>query len=276
MTVQSAAPFVAWSTSDLERTILDDVSLDVPWAVVERLASLVRLSGSPEEREAVDLLRRHLSVWGVPHRLHEPEAFISIPLAAHVRVGERTYRAKTPAMSVSTDGQAISAELVYMPSHGGETTGDVFSTGVDLAETDVRGKIVLTEGMASPGKVNDVMAAGALAGIFINPGEAIHEGICTTIWGTPDLASMERQPSIPVVAVNHSDGRALIAAARQGRTVALATRLDTGWRRIPVLVAEIAGTRAPDEFVLLHGHLDSWHVGVGDTAGAGARVLAAP
>jgi hypothetical protein len=52
--------------------------------------------------------------------------------------------------------------------------------------------------------------------------------------------------------------------------VALATRLDTGWRRIPVLLAEIAGTRAPDEFVLLHGHLDSWHVGVGDNAtGAG-------
>ncbi|HKC76299.1 MAG TPA: hypothetical protein VKF37_19170 [Chloroflexota bacterium] len=92
------------------------------------------------------------------------------------------------------------------------------------------------------------MAAGALAGIFINPGEAIHEGICTTIWGTPDLAFMGRQPSIPVVAVNQPDGRALIAAARQGRTVALATRLDTGWRRIPVLVAvlvaEIAGTRA--------------------------------
>ena len=273
MTVQSAAPFVAWSNPDLERTILDDVSLDVPWAVVERFASLVRLSGSPEEREAVDLLRRHLSAWDVPHRLHEPEAFISIPLAAHVRVGEVTYRAKTPAMSVSTDGQEISAELVYMPSHGGETTGDVFSTGVDLAETDVRGKIVLTEGMASPGKVNDVMAAGALAGIFINPGEAIHEGICTTIWGTPDLSSMGRQPTIPVVAVNHPDGQALIAAARQGRRVALATRLDTGWRRIPVLLAEIAGTRVPDEYVLLHGHLDSWHVGVGDNATGDATLL---
>src|SRR5919109_225181 len=258
MTVDSVAPFVTWSNPDLERTILDDVSLDVPWAVVERFASLVRLSGSPEEREAVDLLRRHLSAWDVPHRLHEPEAFISIPLAAHVRVGERTYRAKMPAMSVSTDGQEISAELVYMPSHGGETTGDVFSTGVDLAETDVRGKIVLTEGMASPGKVNDVMAAGALAGVFINPGEAIHEGICTTIWGTPDLGSMLRQPAIPVVAVNHPDGQELIALARHGSQASLSTRLDTGWRRIPVLVAEIPGSRLPEEFVLLHGHLDSW------------------
>ncbi len=152
-------------------------------------------------------------------------------------------------------------------------SGDVFSTGVDIGGVDVAGKIVLTEGMASPGKVKDVMEAGALAGIFINPGEAIHEGICTTIWGTPDLDSMVRQPTIPVAAVNNPDGQELIALARRGGRVALSTNLDTGWRRIPVLVAEIKGANSSDEFVLLHGHLDSWHVGIGDNATGDATML---
>jgi len=55
--------------------------------------------------------------------------------------------------------------------------------------------------------------------------------------------------------------------------VSVSTSLDTGWRRIPVLVAEIPGNRVPDEFVLLHGHLDSWHVGVGDNATGDATML---
>jgi len=273
MTLAQDRSFVTRRDPDVESAILDDISLDVPWSVVEQFSSLVRLSGSPEERQAFDILIKHLTDWGIPHTLHEPETFISIPLSASVRAGGKTFHAKTPAMSVSTGDQGITGEMVYLASETGEQAGDVFSIGVDLGQVDVCGKIVLTEGMASPGKVIDVMKAGALAGIFINPGEAIHEGICTTIWGTPDLASMERQPNIPVVAVNNPDGQELIALARQGAQVSLSTSLDTGWRRIPVLVAEIPGNRVPDEFVLLHGHLDSWHVGVGDNATGDATML---
>jgi hypothetical protein len=127
--------------------------------------------------------------------------------------------------------------------------------------------------LASPGKVKDLMSAGALAGIFVNPGQNIHEGICTTIWGTPDLDSAVRQPTIPVVAVNHPDGQALIQAAEHGSRATVSTEVETGWRTIPVLVAEIPGRQAPDEFVLLHGHLDGWHYGVGDNATGDATML---
>lgn len=273
MTTDTSTSFIDWTDKPVEQGILDDVSLDVPWSVVERFSDLVRSSGSAEERQAFEILMRHLEQWGVPHHLYEPEAFISIPLSASVRVEERTFRAKTPAMSVSTDGHEVTGELVYVPSQDADKTGDVFSAGVDLAGINVKGKVVLTEGLASPGKVQDAMNAGALAGIFINPGEAIHEGICTTIWGTPDLISMNRQPNIPVVAVNRADGQELIALANEGAEVAISTRLDTGWRQIPVLVAEIPGQMVPDEFVLLHGHLDSWHVGVGDNATGDATML---
>ncbi len=275
--MRGARPFVQWRDAAVERKVLDSITLDVPWKVVEKFSTLVRLSGSKEEREAVDTLIEQLTAAGLPYQLYEPECFISIPLSATVRADEpdgKSFRAKTVAMSVSTDGTEITGELVYVSSSAAATgAGDVFSVGVDLGGADVSGKIVLTEGMASPGKVKDVMAAGALAGIFINPGENIHEGICTTIWGTPDLDSMVRQPSIPVAAVNNPDGQELIALAQRGGTVALSTQLDTGWRRIPVLVTEIKGANSSDEYVLLHGHLDSWHVGIGDNATGDATML---
>jgi hypothetical protein len=273
MSVDQLARFVGWRDPELERDVLDAVSLEAPWPLVERFASLVRLSGSPEEREAVELVTERLLGWGVPHRLFEPVAFISIPLVASVRVGEQRYRAKTPAMSVSTGGREISGELAYIPSGGDAETQDYWSTGVSVGGSDVSGKIVLAEGLASPDNILDLTAAGALAGLFINPGERIHEGICTPIWGTPDLDTRSQQPRIPALAVNRSDGAELIEAARRGESVAISTSLDTGWRTIPVLVAEIPGAERPEEFVLLHGHLDSWHVGVGDNATGNAAML---
>lgn len=265
------------NATESQSTLLESISLDVPWDIVEAFSKIVRLSGTEEERKAIDLLRSRLAEWGVPHTLHEPETFISIPLSASLRLegpNGKSFRAKTPAMSISTGDGEVSADLVYVPSvSSGDAPGDVFATGVSFGGQAVTGKIVMTEGFASPGKVNDVMAAGAAGGIFINPGQAIHEGICTTIWGTPDLDNQADQPSIPVIAINNPDGQKLIEAAKSGARVAISTKLETGWRKIPVLVAEIPGAQVPDEFVLLHGHLDSWHEGVGDNATGDATML---
>lgn len=275
MSVQDTSLIQA--ATELEPTVLESISLTAPWEIVENFSKIVRLSGSKEEREAIDLLRSKLAEWGIPHTLHEPLAFISIPLSASIRLegpNGKTFRAKTPAMSISTGEGEVRGELVYIPSiSSGDEPGDVFSTGVAFGGQDVSGKIVMTEGFASPGKLNDVMAAGAIGGVFINTGQAIHEGICTTIWGTPDLDNQADQPSIPVIAINNPDGQELIAAAKSGVTVSISTQLDTGWRKIPVLVAEIPGSQIPDEFVLLHGHLDSWHEGVGDNATGDASML---
>ena len=266
-----------WTAPALERRIVDAIDIETPWDIVERFSKIVRLSGTPEERSAVDLLTARLDEWGIPYTLHEPECFISHPGPTTLRIDGpdgRSFRAKTAAMGVSTDGKEISGELVYVPSDGGGQAGDVFAVGVSFGGQDVAGKIVMTEGFASPGKVTDVMAAGALAGIFINAGQEIHEGICTPIWGTPDLDNQHQQPSIPVIAINNPSGQELIAAAKAGPVrVALSTRLETRWRTIPVLVAEIPGATVPDEFVLLHGHLDSWFEGVADNATGDATML---
>jgi N-acetylated-alpha-linked acidic dipeptidase len=274
--VETQERITAWQDPELEGELLESITLEAPWAAVERFSTLVRLSGSEQEREAVDYLIDRLRSWGVPHTLHEPTCFISIPLQATLRVDEpdgKRFRAKTVAMAVSTDGEELSGELVYAPPRLRDDVADDWSYGLDFSGIDARGKVVVADGMAAPGRVLDVMAAGALAGIFINPGHNIHESICTTIWGTPDLDAVGRQPSIPVLGVNHDDGQELIALAKQGGRVAFSTRVDTGWRPIPVLVAEIPGNVAPDEFVLLHGHVDSWHEGVGDNATGDAAML---
>lgn len=265
-----------WHDPALEKEILESISLAAPWAAVEKFSTLVRLSGSEQEREAVDYLIERLRSWGVPHTLHEPTCFISIPLEATLRIDEpdgKRFRAKTVAMGVSTDGQEISGDLVYVPPRIRDDVADDWSYGLDFTGIDAAGKIIIADGMAAPGRVLDVMAAGALAGIFINPGENIHESICTTIWGTPDLDSEDRQPTVPVLGVNHRDGQELIALAKEGGRVVFSTRVDTSWRTIPILVAEIPGSEAPEEFALLHGHIDSWHEGVGDNATGDATML---
>ena len=174
-----------WSDGALERRVLDAVSLKVPWRVVEQFSKIVRLSGSPEERRAFELLTKQLTAWGIPYRLHEPLCFISIPGPAAVR-SNGTVPGEDAGDVISTNGAEVSGELVYVTSGTGHSAFDVLSTGVDLGGTRVAGKIVVTEGMAAPAKVKDLMEAGAIAGIFINPGERIHEGVCTTIWATPD------------------------------------------------------------------------------------------
>jgi hypothetical protein len=121
-----------------------------------------------------------------------------------------------------------------------------------------------------PARVAELERRGALGAVFIQPGERIHEGICTPVWGSPDTSGLGREPRIPVVSVNRPDGNELVE--RLG-TATIETELDTAWRRIPVVVAELRGRSEPERFVLLHGHLDSWHVGVGDNATGDATLL---
>src|SRR4051794_13873116 len=264
------------ATSDVEQQIREAVRIDEPWAFVERLATLVRLSGSDDERAAIDYLTAKLDAYGVPYRLHTPELFVSWPLGATLRtLGENplSVAAKTPSMSVSTGGEEREGELVYVPTGYAKDVTDIFAAA-DIGETDFTGKVVITEGLAMPSKVADLAGKGAVAAVFVGPGERIHEGVCTTIWGSPDLETMERQPAVPIIAVNRSQGSELIERAKAGDCrVAFSTNLDTRWRPIPILVAEIQGNELPEEFVLLHAHLDSWHVGVGDNATGDATLL---
>lgn len=259
--------------NELERELLSEVSLDEPWSLIETFAGIVREHPN-EVNRAADLLAARLQRNGVPVTMHEPTLYLSIPLGAEVHAEGQTFRAKPPAYSADAGG-GLEAELVYVPAQFARGSDDVFDTlnKEALKSTDVQGKIVLTNGFAMPANVSEFERRGAVGLIAINPGEDIHWGICTTIWGVPDLRDLPRKPTIPALSVNRPDGEALKALAEAGKRVTVFTRMEEGWYPSKVPVVEIPGREEPEKFVLLHGHYDSWDIGIGDNATGNATLL---
>ena len=82
-----------------------------------------------------------------------------------------------------------------------------------------------------------------------------------------------------MVAVSKPTGDALIALAQDGDRAQdggrarIRTEMQEGWFPQKIPTVEIPGAVEPDKFVLLHGHYDSWDVGVGDNATGNATLL---
>ncbi len=251
---------------------LDDVSLEAPWSLIERFTTLRREHPTDVDTACEEIVRR-LRAHGVPVEVHRPELFLSLPGKAQVAAGSQVFRAKPMAMSVAYPA-GLTAPLAYVPARYARNADEMFTKGfVSDTEVDLRGKIVLSEGFGMPGKVAYFEQRGALGMIAVNPGKNAHWGICTTVWGTPDLRDLPRKPKIAVVAVNNPDGAALIELAKAGGSITLTSEVTEGWFESPVPVVTIPGTDEPEAFVLLHGHYDSWDYGIGDNAVGDATLL---
>jgi hypothetical protein len=258
-------------SSDI-RTAIDSVSLDAPWSLIERFTTL-RREHPDDVRTAAEEIVTRLKKLGVPVDVHDPELFLSLPGEGSVRADGVTYRAKPMAMSVAYP-KGLTGKLVYAPARYARGADELFSRNlIGDGALDMNGKIVVSEGFGMPGKVTHFEANGAAAMIAVNPGKNAHWGICTTVWGTPDLRDLPRKPKLAVVAVNNPDGLALIELAKRGAEVTLTTNVQEGWFRSPIPVVTIPGAEEPDPFVLLHGHYDSWDYGIGDNAVGDATLL---
>jgi N-acetylated-alpha-linked acidic dipeptidase len=265
----------------LERDALAAIAVSEADALLQRFSTLGRDSGSADEHAAGRYIAARLDALGIPVTVHEPDLYLSIPVKSQLVVSGRAAReitSRPPAFSLSTDGREVSGDIVYVPSKYAGGTGSLFDTPkaaeVGAGADPVAGKIVLTEGFSMPGPVQAFERRGAIAQIYIHPGRNIHEGICTTIWGAPTAESVGRKPRTPVICINRPDGEALAAEASSGGVrVTLRTWLNEGWMKCLVPVVEIRGREEADEFVLVHGHYDSWYVGIGDNATGDATLL---
>lgn len=257
-----------------EQQLLDAVTLDEPWALVESFAGFKRERPDDVNR-GMEEVERRLKAHGVPVTMHEPELYLSLPGRARVEADGKTFSAKPPAYSVNApDG--LSGPLVYVPGTTDMDEEDAFESQLESSPAliaRVAGRIVLTEGFASPAIVSLMGECGATGVIAINPGVDIHWGICTTIWGVPGSDDLPRKPAIPAAAVNFEDGQALKAVAEAGGDATIFTEMEEGWFRSKLAEVVIEGTDEREKFVLLHGHLDSWDVGVGDNATGDATML---
>jgi N-acetylated-alpha-linked acidic dipeptidase len=266
--------------TEAERRFLDEVSLELPWSLVEEFATMPRWQPEDVNRGA-DALVSRLRKIGVPLEVHEPEICLSIPQSASVTAGNVTYRAKPPSSALPVpDGRTgrlvtLQANPRALRSYNRDVKtlfGDSIAS-VEDAKRLVGGNIVVMLGFGNPALTSLIEEWGGIGLIAVNPGVDIHWGTCTTIWGSPDLKDAVRKPRIPVVAVNNPDGQKLLALAAVGGEATIRTDLVEGWFMQKVPVATIPGAEEPDKFVLVHGHYDSWDVGVGDNATGDATML---
>jgi N-acetylated-alpha-linked acidic dipeptidase len=282
MTATTPPPAVTWRGGRAEEAFLASLNTEAAWELIQEFSNYVRESGTEDEARAVAAITRRLAAWGVPHTVHRPRLLISLPRGATVSVAladgtTRDLPGTTPAFSIPTGEAGIAAPAVVVQAGHSSSVSTLFTS--DLAGAtrglDLAGRVAVVDGLPMPAKVRDLTAAGVAAAIFISPGDRVHESICTPIWGSPDLDTVGALPTLSVAEVNKPDGAWLKEQIAAGavRAVTVRTLLDTGWREIPIVVAEITGATVPDEFVLVHGHLDSWGEGIGDNATGDATLL---
>ena len=262
-------------TTSLVESLLSRVSFaerSEGWSLIERFAVLVRESGSTDERAAAHFIGSRLENAGVPHDVYEPDLYLSIPKGASVAFAGEDFAGKPPSFAASTPKRGVSAAPIHVPANPSTDAADLFKSAHGSLPDDIAGKIVVTEGMPMPVSVARFEAAGAVGQVYINPGSRVHWGICTTVWGAPGESQLGLRPTTPVAAIDRWDGDKLVAAIADGlNRITLHTDLEEGWYPCQLPVARIDGQE--EDFVLAHGHYDSWDVGIGDNAVGDATLL---
>jgi hypothetical protein len=247
----------------------DSVDTEELMGHVREFARRVKLSGTSEELESFHYLKARMEQFGYRTRLIFHDAYISLPIRSRVEVDGRQLKSITHSMSMPTPSDGLSAALVYV-GEGEEAS---------IAQHDVRGKIVLVDGIATEDVAAFASRAGAIGQIHVSPNEYLYEMCVSPIWGNPSQHTRAQLPTTAICSIDRDNGAILRERCGRGETVNvfMSTEVDTGWRKTPLLVAELdppsGGADAP--FVLLSGHHDTWHYGVMDNGGANATMLEA-
>jgi hypothetical protein len=264
-------------TTQDEAALMAAARIDHPWSLVRQFSTM-RRQDPHEAAAAGEEIARRLRDLGLPVMAHRPRLYLAVPKAAHVGLEGLRFAAR-PAQLARTAPEGLTAPLVFVENPIGPPQGwslqsaELFGPGFDPAPgvPDLRGKLVLFRGMILAERILQFSALGAAGVIAINPGPDMHWGSGSAIWGTPDLDDLTGRTPIPGCAVNAPDGEKLIEAAARGASATLTTVVEEGW--FDQVLPEVRLEGQEPGFVLLHGHYDSWDVGVGDNATGDACLL---
>ena len=215
-------------------------------------------SGTPQEEAAVNWLKQKLQEYGLEPKILRYPAYISLPKEAQITVlspGKVDIHCSPFRAVASTPNEGIEEELAYIESK-------------NLGLVPCSGKIVLTD--QATGEFMGIRQAqllklqemGAKALVVICEDtyipSLIHQRADYSVSGNPTVDNFEEIPQIKgMVLVSNSDGEKLKTLCRSGETVIrLKSILETGWKHLPLLVADIRG-RDPEKFILVNGHVDT-------------------
>lgn len=271
--------------SELERELYDATEGDEPWSLLESVSGLRRITPSEDELASAEILEAWFDERGVPYERYDPELFLSVPHAAEVRVpstgeawrgSDDDFEEGQPSvktLAFSEEGP-VEGEAVYLDVSSPESDkGALEGTTLDTAEMDLEGKIVVTDTLTvSKRFFLDLEEAGAAALVAIHPFEDEPlNTTCSPIWGAiPYPEETHLLPEMVYATVARPVGDRLLGLLEEEETLELEVSADLteSWSTCPLVMAKVTGEADPgnDDFVLLHGHLDSWFYGVTDNA----------
>ncbi|MCX7381593.1 MAG: M28 family peptidase [Alphaproteobacteria bacterium] len=234
---------------------------------VAEFAKRIKLSGTAEELASFRYLQAELDAMGYATRLILHDAYISLPVAARLDMAGIAPHCITHSFSRPSPEGGLDAEVLYLG----------VGSPADFAGRDVAGRILLLDGIATPAVSLRASQAGAAGQIHIAPYNDPHEMCISPVWGNPTPETRGNLPVTVVVSVGQADGVRLKAALSGNAPVraTLHAEVDTGWRKTPILEAELfpTGAAADAPFVMFSGHHDTWHFGVMDNGSANATML---
>lgn len=173
--------------------------------------------------------------------------------------------------SIATPAQGITGDVMVVTSYD----------DLRARAAEARGKIVLFNvPFTNYGQTVQYRSGGAVAAARAGALASIIRSVTPYSQRTPHTGGMaynDSVPKIPHAAITPEDADMIARMIERGQRVTV--KLTMSARMMPDapsrnIVAELRGTSAPDEVVVMGGHIDSWDVGRGAMDDAGGVVVA--
>lgn len=196
-----------------------------------------------------------------------------------------------PLYAISLGGAAatpeggLEADVVFFDSYDSFLASDASEDALEGKLVFINDRMVASRTGEGYGWANRkrrdgwVMAEdrGAVGLLIRSVGTSTNRFAHTGMMSFPD----GRQPEIPVLAVSAPDADQIERLDEMGETITINMRTYAGWRGQAMsgnVIAEIVGSEAPEEVIIIGAHLDSWDTATGaldDGAGVGIVTAAA-
>jgi carboxypeptidase Q len=234
-----------------------------------------RFSGSESLERAIDWTLAEMSKDGLDAVRGEPAMVPRWVRGAESIEMVSPRRAVLPMLglggSIATPAAGITADVMVVTSY----------EDLRARASEARGKIVLFNvPFTTYGQTVQYRSGGAVAAARAGALASIIRSVTPYSQRTPHTGGMaynDSVPKIPHAAITPEDADMIARMIGRGQRVTV--KITMSARMMPDapsrnVVAELRGTTAPDEVVVMGGHIDSWDVGRGAMDDAGGVVVA--